>query len=270
MVKLDRKAESYETIEGALREDPNNSYTHANYGWGLLEKGDHKKALEHFKESLSNDPNSRFAQAGMLEAIKASNPVYRLFLKYSFWIGNMSEKYQWAVIIGFYFGFRLLNGLAKSNPSFAPFLTPVLIVLAIIAFSTWVITPISNLFLRFNKYGKLLLDKKQKLSSNLVAISFSIFIIGLLLYFVLGQSIMITITAFGFAMMVPLGTMFAETRYKNALIYYTIAMAVVGLTGIYMAFTNNPNYGTFSNIFIFGFIGYQWIANFLMIREDNR
>ena len=46
--KLNRRDESFETIEGALREDPNNAYTHANYGWGLLEKGDHKKSISTF------------------------------------------------------------------------------------------------------------------------------------------------------------------------------------------------------------------------------
>ena len=84
--KLNRSEESFETIEGALREDPNNAYTHANYGWGLLEKGNHKKALEHFKEALSHDPNFKYAQSGLLEALKASNPIYRMFLKYSFWM----------------------------------------------------------------------------------------------------------------------------------------------------------------------------------------
>ncbi|MCH5600269.1 hypothetical protein [Niabella ginsengisoli] len=42
LVKLNRKEESFETIEGALRNDPNNAYTHANYGWGLLENGNAK------------------------------------------------------------------------------------------------------------------------------------------------------------------------------------------------------------------------------------
>ena len=57
LLKLNKSEESFSTIEGALREDPNNAYTHANYGWGLLEKGSHKKALEHFKESLKHNPN---------------------------------------------------------------------------------------------------------------------------------------------------------------------------------------------------------------------
>lgn len=115
LIKLDREDESFQTIEGALREDPNNAHTHSNYGWGLLEKGQHKKALEHFKEALSNDPNHMFAQAGMLEALKATNPIYRLFLKYVFWMDNMTAKYQWGFIIGIYIGFRILSSIAKKS-----------------------------------------------------------------------------------------------------------------------------------------------------------
>ena len=173
--KLNRSEESFATIEGALREDPNNAFTHTNYGWGLLEKGDHKKALEHFKEALTNDPTFNYAQMGMLEALKATNPAYRLFLKYSFWMSNLTAKYQWGVIIGFYFGFKILKTIARHNENLQPYLMPLIGALALIAFSTWVIAPISNLFLRFNKYGQLLLDKKEKMSSNFVAVSFVLF-----------------------------------------------------------------------------------------------
>jgi tetratricopeptide (TPR) repeat protein len=83
-LKLGNNEASFETIRGALREDPNNAYTHANYGWGLLEKGEVKKAMEHFKEALQNEPDQTYAQAGLQEALKARNPLYRLFLKYSF------------------------------------------------------------------------------------------------------------------------------------------------------------------------------------------
>ena len=68
-----------------------------------------QKALEHFKESLSKDPNFEFAQVGLLEAIKATNPIYRLFLKYAFAMSKLTAKYQWAVIIGFYLLFKLLR-----------------------------------------------------------------------------------------------------------------------------------------------------------------
>lgn len=268
--KLNRKDESFETIEGALREDPENAYTHANYGWGLLEKGQHKKALEHFKEALTSDPSLEYAQSGMLESIKASNPLYRLFLKYSFWMGNLTARYQWVVIIGFYLGSRLLSSLADNSEALRPYLTPLIFALAIVAFSTWIFTPISNLFLRFNMYGKLLLDKRQKMSSNFVAVSFLTFVAGLVLYFLLADERMLSVAVFGFAMMLPLGTIFAPARNKYGLLVYTAALAVVGILAIKATFSTGHIYNTMSNIFIFGFIVFQWTANFMLIRENNR
>ncbi len=267
LLKLNRTEDSFETIRGALRHDPNDAYTHTNYGWGLLEKGDHKKALEHFKEALTNDPTFEYAQAGMLEAIKATNPIYRLFLKYSFWIGNLTEKYQWAVIIGFYMGFKVLRSIAANNEALQPILTPLLILLAVIAFSTWVINPISNLFLRFNPYGQFLLEKNEKMSSNFVAVSFLVFIVGIISYFVFSDIRFLSVAAFGFAMMVPLSVMFSVTKRKNLLLIYTIAMAVIGIAAINITFTTGEIFNLMTSIFIIGFVAFQWIANFFLIRN---
>lgn len=267
--KLNRSQESFETIEGALREDPNNAFTHANYGWGLLEQGNHKKALEHFKEALSNDPNLSYAQSGMIEAIKASNPVYRLFLKYSFFMSNLSEKYQWGVLIGFYIVSKLLISIARNNESFQPYLFPLIVTLALFAFSTWVIGPVSNLFLRFNKYGHLLLDKNEKLSSNLVAVSLGVAITGALLYFVLSEEKMLLFTVFGFAMMLPLGTMLSSSKNKMKLVIFTIALALVGLIAIGISFTSGESLNMMALVFVVGFKAYQWVANYMAIKEDN-
>jgi tetratricopeptide (TPR) repeat protein len=267
--KLNRREESFETIEGALREDPNNAYTHANYGWGLLEKGDHKKALEHFKEALSNDPTFDYAQSGMLEALKATNPIYRIFLKYSFFMSNLTAKYQWGVLIGFYLGFKALRTVAKNNEALQPYLIPLIVALALIAFSTWVIAPISNLFLRFNKYGQLLLDKKEKMSSNFVAISLGLFFVGLLLYFIMSDEKMLTIAVFGFAMMLPLGTMFSPSKNKYGLLIYTIALAITGLIAIGLTFSTGEMFNLMTVVFIFGFVAFQWVANYMLIKEDN-
>ncbi|WP_205510600.1 tetratricopeptide repeat protein [Longitalea arenae] len=269
LIKLNRKEESFQTIEGALRNDPNNAYTHANYGWGLLEKGDHKKALKHFKEALKNDPDFDYAQKGMIEALKATNPVYRLFLKYSFWIGNLSAKYQWFVILGLYFGTRALNALAEANPKLEPFLVPLIILLVLFAFSTWVIKPLSNLFLRFNPYGKFLLDRKEKISSNFVAISLLVFTTGLILYFFQSDVRYLFVAAYGLIMMVPLSVMFIPSKY-NTLFIYTIAMAVLGVAALATAFARHPVFETLAYVFFFGFIAFQWLANFVVIRSSNR
>ena len=270
LLKLDRHEDSFQTIHGALREDPNNAYTHANYGWNLLEKGDHKKALEHFREALKNDPSHNYARAGMAEALKASNPVYKLFLKYAFFMQNLTAKYQWAVIIGFYFGVRFLRSIAQSNEQLQPFLVPLIIALSIIAFSTWVIDPISNLFLRFNRYGQFLLDKHEKMSSNLVAMAFALFVVGLLGYVFTSDDRLLVIGAYGFGMMVPLSVIFNPSKYKYAMVIYGIAMAVIGIVAIGETFSSGELFNSYSIIFMFAFVAFQWLANFFIIRESNK
>lgn len=269
LLKLDRKEESTKTIEGALKEDPNNPFTHANYGWSELENGNHKKALIHFQEALKNDPNMQFAQAGMMEALKARYFLYRVFLKYVFFMSNLTAKYQWAVIIGIYVGFRVLRSISESNPALAPFLEPLLIVMTIAAFSTWITTPLSNLFLRLNVYGKHLLNKSEIRSSNLVAICVIISLVGLIGYLTDASPIWIGLGAYGLGMMIPCSVLFASAKNKWAFPGYAIAMALIGILSLMNVYATGEIYNQFSTIFMLGFIGFQWFANFMMIKQSN-
>jgi len=79
----------------------------------------------------------------------------------------------------------------------------------------------------------------------------------------------IMLGAYGFAMMVLCGVMFLPSRY-NSIMLYTIAMAVLGLIAIWSVFTNNAAADTFAYAFFIGFIAFQWLANFLVIRRSNR
>ena len=241
--------------------------THATYGWTLLESGNHKKALEHFREALRLDPNLEFARSGMATALRASNLPYRLFLRYAFWMSNLSSRYQWGFIIGFYLVFRFLRGLAERSEALRPFLYPILILLALVAFSSWIITPLSNLFLRLNPYGKFLLDKDEIRSSNLVGFSLLLGLMGFLLYGILDERFL-ALGVYGLTMMPLLGTMFAPQKGRGLMIY-TIAMGLVGLFGLYQIFSSGELFNLVSTVYIFGFVAYQWIANFLFIKEDN-
>ena len=269
LIKLDRKDDAYQTIEGALNQDPNNSYTHANYGWSLLEKGEHQKSLEHFREALTNNPNSQYAKSGMAEAIKASNPVYRMYLKYSFWMSNLSSQYQWAVILGFYFGQRILRAIGTAVPALKPILFPLAILLAIVALSTWLIRPVGNVLLRFNKYGQYMLSKREKLSSNFVAASLAVAVLSLIGFFVLGNELLLMIAAFGLIMSIPFACMFYISRPKHALLIYAAVMFLLGIAAIGTAISTGIVFNGFTSVVLIGFIVYQFAFNFLSIREDN-
>ncbi|WP_290789758.1 tetratricopeptide repeat protein [Flavihumibacter sp. UBA7668] len=267
--KLDRKEDAFLTIEGALKEDPNNSYTHSNYGWNLLEAGDHKKAQEHFKLALQNDPNNEYAQQGMVQAIKAGNPLYRIFLKYSFFMTNLTGRYQWGVIIGFYVGVRLLRGLAESNEALRPFLIPLIILLTIVAFSTWIITPVSNLLFRLHPYGKYMLDKQEIKSANLVGLSLAVSAIGFITYLIAGSAGWLVLGFLGFTLTVPLGTMYASSKNKQVLLWYPAGMAIVGALAVMETFRTEELFNGYSTAYLIGLFAYQWIANALVIRENN-
>jgi multisubunit Na+/H+ antiporter MnhF subunit len=71
-------------------------------------------------------------------------------------------------------------------------------------------------------------------------------------------------------MMVPLSVMFVPSKYNSFLIY-TIAMSVLGAIALGAAFTNNLQvFDTLAVVFLIGFIAFQWLANFFMIRRSNR
>jgi tetratricopeptide (TPR) repeat protein len=269
LLKLNKSEDAFKTIEGALREDPNNAYTHANYGWSLLEQGNHKKASEHFREALKNDPNSAYAQAGMVEALKANNLFYKLFLKYAFWIGNLTKKYQWGIIIGFYLGFKLLNSIARNNEALHPYLIPLIILLACMAFSTWLITPLSNLLLRLNTHGKYLLDKKERMSSNFVGVSFLVFLLGFIFYFAASDDKFLTVAAFGFTMMLPYSAMFSPSKVNYSLIIYAAAMTLLGAGAILNTFITGEIFNVLTPVYILSFVAFQWVANYLLIKESN-
>lgn len=268
LIKLDDKEEAYSTIEEALRKDPENAYTHANLGWGLLEKGESKRALEHFRKALMVNPEMDYAKAGMVEALKARYFVYRMFLRYVFWIGNMKGKAQWGVIIGFYVLSRLLRWISNSHPEFAVITTPIFVLYMLFAFSTWVLNPLSNLFLRLNVYGRYALNKDQILSSNLVGLSLSVALISGIAYWITDSTFLATTGIIGLSLMIPLSATFnvEKGKKRKAMVLYTLLLALIGIFAVYQSYEAKTEFPGIMMIYILGVIGYQWVANFLIVK----
>lgn len=264
LFKLDKKEEAYNTISKALDSNPENDTTHTNVGWGLLEKGEHQKALEHFREALRLNPHSAYAKAGLVEGLKARYWFYRMFLRYVFWLNNMKGKAQWAIIIGLYVAVRILGSVSDSNPELAVFITPVITLYMIFAISTWIITPLSNLFLRLNVYGRYALTKDETTASNFTAIALVIGLTGGLAFlFNPDVFFFAMVMIYGLSMMIPLSSMLNPPKKKNKqiLIAYTIALAVIGL--VVLLGLGSP---VLTQVYVFGIVIYQFAANALMIR----
>ncbi len=270
LVGLGRRQEAFDTIEKSLATDPNNPDTHANLGWGLLHHGKSDDALTHFQAALKVDPMNDYAKAGMLEAMKAKFPIYRYFLQFMLWLGKMKGKNQWVFIIGSYIALRLLGNLADNNEALKPYLVPIIALIVIFFISTWIFSPLMNLYLMTNKFGRYTLSEQQKNTSTFVGIALLISLIALLTYtLLLPNEGILALALFSFLMMIPLGSMFiperkdAQKKLKLATIVIGVLMAINVVIGI----NENSFFTTFTIIPVGLLVGYQWYVNYLTIRE---
>lgn len=235
MVKLGRKAEAGTTIAAALARNPDNAITHANQGWTWLEKGDSKKALEHFREALRLDPDNEWARHGIVEALKARHFIYAAMLKYFLWMSKLSRQAQWGIILGGYFGHRLLASLAEKNPALAPWVLPLQILYITFAVLTWTAYPMFNLVLRLNRFGRLALTPAQTVESNWVGASFLLALISLGGCLAMGfeSPWVMSLAVFGL-MVMPLSGLFrcSSSWPRTTMIVVVAVLAFIGLGAI--------------------------------------
>lgn len=168
LVQLGRKSEAAEGIRENLRNNPQSSITHANMGWTLLHKGDHKSALEHFSESLRLDPGNEWAREGLTEALKSRSPIYRIFLSYLLFMSRLSPRTAVFILIGLWLAFRVVSAIKKSHPHLDVPLTILLALYTCFAVGTVLCIPLSNCMLLTSRFGRHALKREDALPSLLV------------------------------------------------------------------------------------------------------
>lgn len=281
LVKLGRKGEAGAVIDAALARNPENSITHANQGWTLLEAGKPKEALEHFRESLRLDPENEWARQGTVEALKAQHLTYSLMLKYFLWMNRLSSRMQWGVILGGYFGMKLLGGLAKSNPSFAPWVLPIQILYILFVFLSWTADPLFNLVLRLNKFGRLVLSKKEIVASNWVGAFVGLGLISLAAGLLINSDYLLAAFVFGFSVLPVTAVFKCPAGWpRQAMATYSLVIIGAGLLGIGALYLEyfKPNAlswvrdveGPLLSTFLFGILLSGWVANFLISQRVKK
>jgi tetratricopeptide (TPR) repeat protein len=281
LVNLGRKEEAGLTIDAALAKDPENSVTHANQGWTLLHAGDHKRALEHFRESLRLDPENEWARQGIIEALKAQNFLYAWMLKYFLWMSRLSENMQWVVIIGAFFGMRILRGVEKANPQFAPYIFPIQVLYLIFVFLTWTANPLFNLLLRLNKFGRMVLNREEIVASNWVGSFVGIALVCLVMGLIGFKGFLQGALVFGFSVL-PLSAVFnCQPGWpRRAMTAYTAVVAGAGITSfiLFLIFGESRDSKDaidgirflLLGLFLIGVLLAGWVANLLIMRRPSR
>ncbi len=171
LTQLGQREAASQTMENALADNPENAFTHANHGWTLLHRNKPREAMEHFREALRLDPTMQFAKSGIVEAMKARNPFYRLMLRYFLFMSRMDRRVQWGILIGGYFGYQWLRQFADTHPDSSAYVWPFLWLYIGFALSKWLSSTLFNLVLRFHPFGKYVLSEEQRLTSTLTAVT---------------------------------------------------------------------------------------------------
>jgi tetratricopeptide (TPR) repeat protein len=269
LMALGNTEEAFDLLNKALSSDPENADIHAQMGWTYLQKGISHKALSHFKEALKKSPLDSNALSGMQEALKARFPLYRYFLMLSLKMEQMKSQKQWGIILFFFLVYRGLVYIAGHYPFLNGWITPVIILMLLFFISTWVLSPLMNLYLMTHTYGRWTLSDDQKQSAFFAGISLAISIVSLFLYFILSGSGFLHVCFVAFAWMIPLGSMNNPVydSHKRKLRFFTLVLLILGLGSSVVSFIQNDFFHLSIWPFLVGTLGYQWYANYLIIQE---
>ena len=281
LVNLGRRDEAHQAIATALARDPENALTHANQGWALLHNGDHRQALEHFGEALRLNPMLDWARQGIVEALKARNPVYRLMLRYFLWMSRLSRQEQWetmAIVGGVW---RALRIVARAVPVLYVIVLPIALLWFLFAVLTWTARPLFALFLRFDRLGRLALPKEEIVASNWVGACLLISGGGTALAALLGlgtflwqlpllSPAFLTLALATLAMIVPIAGVFRCNPGwgRVVLIVYSALMGLIGFAAFVCALF--WPWGMALTVVLAGAFGtawvlYSWIASLIIV-----
>ncbi|MFA0964135.1 tetratricopeptide repeat protein [Roseivirga sp. BDSF3-8] len=266
LVKLNRKEAAFETLDSALEKDPENAFTHSNYGWSHLEKGSHKKAMTHFQEALRLDPNNEWAQGGMMEALKSRYFIYRLFLKYVFWISKLSKGQRIGVFVGLYAVIKFSAIVGERTPSLQVAAHVLVGLYLLFILSTWVIGQIFNFSLLFHPQGKYLVDKNDRISAIITS---SCLIGGIILgtgFLLAGSDQYSNIYIFFIFSALGIGSMMdVENKTKRILaIVISVFIFLVGAVGITMLLSGNKSGAILFMGFFWMSILYTWVKGLIL------
>ncbi len=279
LVKLGRKTEAGATIRATLARDPDNALSHANQGWTLLEQGRRKEAMEHFRESLRLDPANDWARAGLLEALKAWNPLYAVMLKYFLWMQKLSDRARWGIVLGGYLGSRMLSGLARSHPDWSVWITPIQVAYISFVLLTWLAYPLFNLMLFVHPVGRYALDRDQRFQAALVGLC--LFIAVGLLALSIGSPGAYLLPALVFGLLaIPTSAIFMCARGwpRTAMALITLGLCAAGISAAAIVSFGHPAKGSPAAqwgggalaLFLLGTFASQWIANWLASQRPER
>jgi tetratricopeptide (TPR) repeat protein len=258
-----KRAENDAQISGLLERDPENEHTHFNAGWSALNRGDHRTAETHFREALRINPSFDPAREGLLTSFRARSPIYRGYLNYCFWMSRLKAGARWAIILGLYFGFKLLRSVAEQ---FSPGLA-IGIAVSYFVFVLWgfIADPFGNFILLFDPFARYALRKSEKIEAAVVGGGISVGFTALVAGIVIGSFPAALLGGALVGASIPFSMVFTNKSRVGAILFGSVgACLVLGAVLAVLGFKIGIGIATI------GFIGSvlsTWLSNVPFLRR---
>jgi hypothetical protein len=193
-------------------------------------------------------------------------------LRYFLWMAKLSGRARWAVILGGYFGAKLLRKAAAANPGAAPFLWTILALYVVFCLLTWLADPLFNLLLRLDRFGRLVLSREEIVASNWVGACLLLAVLGAALGAAFGFGALLWSGVGLFALLIPLAATF-QCRPgwpRTAMSAYTASVAALGGAGLGLRLAGSSSAGALLALFVLGLAGATWVGNALVSSVPRR
>ncbi len=281
LIMLERKDEARQAVEMALRADPSSPKAHANRGWLALYQGDEKEALRCFREAMRLDPTSEASRQGLVQALHARSPLYKLMQWYYLWTQRVTTGDFWTLIV-------ILNGInttlrvvSKAFPPLLIITIPYFALFQVFTFFTWTGDAFFTLLLRLSPTGRQVLTKDEKNEANGCGFTALLFLINLIAFIAAlilrpGEPGLLWTFALGallsFGMMIPTAGIFkVDPSYRKRRGALVVIAAMLGATAACAwggSFSLQPWHGVAIFLFLVGWMIYPWAANLIISIQD--
>lgn len=265
LVHLGRRDEAGATLSATLARNPGVAHTHANQGWALLHRGEVPQAMEHFREALRLEPGHDWARAGLVEAMKARNPVYGLLLRYFLWMSRLPTGTQWLVMVGGLVGYRVVLSAVQRTPGLQWLAWPVILGWAGFVYLTWTATDLFNVVLLLDPMGRHALTRRERLHAAIVGGAFAVLLAFVVAVIATGAALVPTAGATLTALAtLPLAGALRRSGWRR-MVLGGAAAAVAGLgAAAWAAFTfGEPGANEFFSAALTVGVASTWLAGLL-------
>lgn len=264
---LFNKKEAIELLNKLIQNYPEDPSLHNRLAWWYLEVGKSEDALNHFNTSLSIDPHNKNAQNGLAEALKSNFLIYRVYLVYSLFINRIGEKTRWILVLLALILARFFSSFNSTSPEYKKITIPLTILFIGFILSTWMIEPIGNIYLRYHKYGKNLLNQKLKTLSTVNSFLLFLSVVSGISFYFIDIFTFLQLAVISFTMIIPVSHYYDDIKEENTFRIFPWLLSVIGFAQIVL-FIVYPNLHLGWNLpyIVFYFI-FIWSTSRIMLER---